>query len=71
MLANIRVLPYDDDAACRFAVLKVYLERRGERLDDADLQIASIALSSSAPLVTHNTRHFNRVPNLLLEDWLI
>ncbi len=60
----------DDRAARRFGSLKVALERRGERLDDADLQIAAMALSLAAPLVTHNYRHFSRIPDLSLEDWL-
>ena len=70
LMAGLTVLAYDGVAAQRFGSLKVALERRGERLDDADLQIASIALSRVTPLVTHNGRHFERVPGLLLEDWL-
>jgi len=64
------VVAYDEPAARRFGTLKVALERRGERLDDADLQIAAIALNHGVPLVTHNGRHFGRVPWLALEDWL-
>jgi tRNA(fMet)-specific endonuclease VapC len=70
LLAGVTVLAYDDPAAHRFGSIKVALERRGERLADADLQIAAIALSRAAPLVTHNTKHFDRVPGLSLEDWL-
>lgn len=70
LLSGVPVLTYDERAAHRFGSLKVDLERRGERLDDADLQIAAIALSRALPLVTHNHRHFARVPGLSLEDWL-
>lgn len=70
LLASITIIAYEDASAHRFGVLKVELERRGERLDDADLQIAAIALSRDLPLVTHNSRHFSRVPELTLEDWL-
>jgi tRNA(fMet)-specific endonuclease VapC len=71
LLATITVVAYDDAAAHRFGTLKMTLERRGERLADADLQIAAIVLSRGVPLVTHNGRHFARVPGLTLEDWLI
>ena len=27
-------------------------------------------LPHHAPLITHNQRHFERVPQLILEDWL-
>lgn len=71
LLATITVVAYDDDAAHRFGLIKTALERRGERLADADLQIAATALSRGVPLVTHNGRHFGRVTELALEDWLI
>lgn len=70
LLASITIVPYEDAAAHRFGALKHELERRGERLDDADLQTAATALSRDLPLVTHNGRHFGRVPGLTLEDWL-
>lgn len=43
LLASITIIAYEDAAAHRFGALKVELERRGERLDDADLQIAATA----------------------------
>jgi len=33
-------------------------------------QIASIALRHALPLVTHNSDHFDRVPGLVLVDWI-
>lgn len=71
LLATIVIVPYDDIAAHRFGRLKMMLEQRGERLDDADLQIAATVLSLGVPLVTHNNRHFGRIHGLELEDWLV
>ena len=34
-------------------------------------EIAAHALVLGLPLVTHNARHFKRVPGLKLEDWLV
>ncbi len=70
LLAAVIVLPYDEATARRFGLLKAELERAGTQLSDLDLQIASIALQYDAPLVTHNRRHFERVPGLVMEDWL-
>ncbi len=70
LLAGVIVLVYDDAAAHRFGSLKVALERRGERLADADLQIAAVVLHYEATLITHNQRHFQRVPGLALDDWI-
>ena len=69
-LADVVILSYDERAAYEFGRLKARLERSGQRLSDLDLQIASVAKVHDAPLVTHNLRHFERVPDLVLEDWL-
>ena len=34
------------------------------------LQIAGIAIEHNVSLLTHNQRHFGRVPGLAIEDWL-
>ena len=70
LLAALAVLPYDEAAGREFGALKARLEGSGERLSDLDLQIAAIALRFTAPLLTHNRHHFERVPGLVLEDWL-
>lgn len=70
LLTHLAVLPFDGWAARRFGQLRSELERAGKRLDHLDLQIAAIALERAAPLLTHNLRHFGRVPGLTLEDWL-
>lgn len=70
LLSALIILPFDEAAARRFGVLKAELENRGEPLDNLDLQIASIALENNLPLVTHNTRHFNRLNGLQLVNWL-
>lgn len=53
-----------------YGPLRAQLEASGERLDEPDLRIASIALSRELTLVTGNVRHFARVPGLDVEDWL-
>jgi tRNA(fMet)-specific endonuclease VapC len=70
LLAAVTVFSYDEPAARRFGQLKADLERAGKRLSDLDLQIASTALQHNVTLVTHNRRHFERVPDLAIEDWL-
>jgi tRNA(fMet)-specific endonuclease VapC len=70
LLAAVVLLPYDEAAARQFGRTKAELERTGQKLGDLDLQIASIALARDVPLVTHNRRHFERVPDLVTEDWL-
>ena len=70
LLAAMEILPFDEPAARRFGELKADLERAGFPLATADLQIAAIALHHKVPVVSHNQRHFGRIPALDLEDWL-
>lgn len=53
-----------------YAKLRAGLERQGCKLDSMDLFIAASALAEDLTLVTHNTKHFSRVPGLKLEDWI-
>jgi len=56
----------DADAASR-----VYSELRkiGRPIDDSDLLIAAQCLTRGYTLVTNNTKHFENVVGLSLEDW--
>ena len=69
-LTTVKVLDLDLAAVQHFGSLKADLERRGRRLADADLLIASVALSRGAILVTGNRGHYARIPDLQLEDWV-
>lgn len=64
------VLPFDEVAAEVYGPLRARLESEGRRLDEPDLRIASIVLAHDLTLVTGNERHFARVPDLRIENWL-
>ena len=70
LFAALTVLAFDEMAGRRFGHLKAELEKKGEPLDDLDLQIASIALEHNLPLATNNVKHFKRVKDLKLENWM-
>lgn len=67
---DIQVVPFDDLAAGVYADIRVELEAAGRRLEDPDLRIAAICLAHDLTLVTGNVRHFERVPELRVENWL-
>ena len=64
-------LPFDDAAADKYGLIDGMLKSRGMSIGPLDTQIAAIALAHHLTLVTHNTRHFKRIPTLLIEDWTI
>jgi len=52
-----------------FGSVKSELEKRGRKVDDFDLVIASTALGLGYKLVTNNERHFRHIPGLTVENW--
>ena len=61
---------------CSWAALWCYgdlradLERQGTPIGALDTLIAAHALSLQATLVTNNLKEFERVPGLLLDNWI-
>ena len=53
-----------------YAKLRALLESQGNRLPDFDLLIVATAIAGGYTLVTHNTRHFSRIPGLKVVDWI-
>lgn len=68
LLEFIRVLPITS-AIDSYAQEKARLRKEGILIDDFDLLIGCTALANGLTLVTNNTRHFNRLQGLKLEDW--
>ncbi len=62
-------LPFDDDAAEEYGSIRAYLEKQGQPIGKHDMLIAAIARAQGLIVVTHNTREFDRIPGLNVEDW--
>ncbi len=62
-------LPFDDYAAEEYGRIRAHLERLGQLIGPNDVLIAAIATAHHVTLVTHNTREFQRVEGLSLDDW--
>ena len=67
--ASYPVLPFDAGAADWFGRLKHRL--KATMIQDRDLLIASTTLAHGYALVTNNTRHFQRIDELVLLDWTV
>jgi tRNA(fMet)-specific endonuclease VapC len=71
LLNDVSVLPFDSACAEEFGKLRGALKRKGITVNPIDLQIAAVASIHGLALVTNNTRHFQNIPGLTLEDWLV
>jgi len=47
------------------------LQKRGTPIGDIDILIGATAIKENLIMVTNNTKHFNNLPDIQLEDWLI
>lgn len=61
----------DEPADQHHADIRSALERAGTPIGNHDLFIAAHARSRGLTLVTHNTREFEQVSGLRVEDWLV
>ena len=64
------VLPFDQAAAEIYSPLRARLEAEGRRLAEPDLRIAAIVPLHDLTLATGRFRHFARVPDLRVGNWL-
>lgn len=70
ILTALPVLPLEAPTDRHYGQLRAELERQGTLIGPNDLLIAAHALALDAILVTDNTREFERVQGLVIENWL-
>jgi tRNA(fMet)-specific endonuclease VapC len=68
LIGKIPVIPFDDDAAIAYGVLRAAVSER--RRDALDRLIAAHAVSLDLVLVTNNEADFAGYPGLVVENWV-
>ena len=63
------ILPVDQPVARSAAIIRADLKQKGLIIGPYDILIAAVALSRGLILLSNNTREFQRVGGLLLENW--
>ena len=69
-LADVQLLDVTPEIAQIFGSLRAELMDQGIVVSPMDMLIAATALYHNLTLVTHNIRHFERMPGLNIMDWL-
>jgi len=67
MLSDFDVLQYNAKAREIYQSLKAQRIRIGTQ----DMRIASIVIAYNGILLTRNQRDFEKIPNLMIEDWTV
>ncbi len=66
---DVSVVAFDEAAAERFGAVAAALSARGVPIGTFDTLVAAQAVALGAIVVTNNTKHFERVPGLSVENW--
>lgn len=53
-----------------YGKLKAELEQKGQRIDEFDLLIGATSITNNMTMVTSNTKHFERITGIYLENWM-
>lgn len=69
-LSILSVLPFNDLAAVEYGRICAALQRQRTPIGTMDMLIATHARSEGLVLVTNNVREFERVPDLVVENWV-
>ena len=64
------IYPWGRNAADCFAETQTHLLNTGTPIGANDTMIAAHAISCGAVLITNNTRHFIKVPDLEIDNWV-
>ena len=69
-LMPIKVVSYNEASSVIYGEIRATLEKQGQVIGGMDMMIAAHALSLGVPLVTNNTKEFQRVEGLTVENWV-
>lgn len=69
-LSLFEILPFEDIDAISFGSIKTALEKKGKIIGPLNLLLASQAVARDLVFVTDNTKEFNRVPDIKIENWV-
>ncbi|MEK7443185.1 MAG: type II toxin-antitoxin system VapC family toxin [Chloroflexota bacterium] len=70
LLQAVEVVDFDQQSADVYSRIRLELKEKGRPTGEMDMLIAAVAIANKATLVTHNTKHFENMGELQLEDWL-
>lgn len=69
-LSMVPIADWNQDAACVYGKVRKSLEAKDQRIGERDLLLACRVLAMGVTIVANNTREFERVEGLKLENWV-
>jgi len=70
IVSRVNILDFCEEEACLAGDIFAQLKKSGNIIGLEDVFIAATALTNNCVLVTANTKHYSRIENLKMENWL-
>ena len=71
LAGSLEVLPFTLEDAVAAGAVRAYLANQGTQIGPFDVLIAGQAKARDLPIVTANTKEFERVPGLEVRNWQV
>ena len=70
-LEPFEIIPFDDDCSIIYSRIRSSMELKGTIIGPNDYIIAATVLAKNGILVTNNTKEFERIKSLKIENWIV
>lgn len=69
-LSSVNIVPFSD-AIYLYAEERYRLRMLGQSIEDFDLLIGCTAVSDNLIMVTNNAKHYLRIKDIRIENWVV
>lgn len=69
-LSSVNIVPFSD-AIHLYAEERYRLRMLGQSIEDFDLLIGCTAVSDNLVMVTNNAKHYSRIKDIRIENWVV
>lgn len=69
-LSSVNIVPFSD-AIHLYAEERYRLRMLGQSIEDFDLLIGCTAVSDNLIMVTNNAKHYSRIKDIKIENWVV
>jgi tRNA(fMet)-specific endonuclease VapC len=66
---TINIIPFEFIHSKIYGEVRSDLQKKGELINELDIFIATIAIEKDLPIITRNTKHFDRIMKLKVNTW--
>ena len=66
---TINIIPFELNHSKIYGEVRSDLQKKGEIINELDIFIATIAIEKDLPIISRNTKHFDKILKLTVDTW--